>query len=302
MLQNCYHPGMSSRLIIDGYNLMHAMGLVRGKLVGKQLEGARTRLLRQLAWQLTKEERAHAVVVFDAKSMLPVTSREECLEGFRVLYPEPGHEADELIEHLISVDLQPRKLRVVSSDRRLHRAARERMAAATNCDQFLDELDERKKAPADPPSVETPRPASSLPNFKASGNAPRPAPVDVNYWMQEFGDIEIPTDIGLPDDLAGSVPESESTAKVHDTSPKQTSPGKSPVPPATGLGQPLHVPAVPVSPAIATPLKKTPERLRRELDPDGLSVPSASDEVRKDPELEFWERELRQVLDEERRR
>ncbi len=137
---------------------MHAVGLVRGKLVGKQLEGARTRLLRRLAYQLTKDERAAAIVVFDAKTILPVTSREELIEGFRVLYPEPGHEADELIEQLIAQETHPRKLRIISSDRRLHRAARERMATAINCDKFLDELDERKPAPEDPPPVTAARP------------------------------------------------------------------------------------------------------------------------------------------------
>lgn len=45
----------------------------------------------------------------------------------------------------------------------------------------------------------------------------------------------------------------------------------------------------------ATPLKKKPAQLRREID---LEAPAQSANTEKrDPELEFWERELKQILD-----
>ena len=287
---------MSHRLIIDGYNLMHAVGLVRGKLVGKQLEGARTRLLRRLAYQLTKDERAAAIVVFDAKTILPVSSREELIEGFRVLYPEPGHEADELIEQLIAQETHPRKLRIVSSDRRLHRAARERMATAINCDKFLDELDERKPAPEDPPPVTAARPAVEIPTLQPkSGQPQKPAPVDVNYWLKEFGEIEIPDEIDIPAALDSA------TLAHEDEKPgdaKQTK-GKKAGPAASGSTQNLRIPIPPPPGGFAAPLPQKPARLRPE---QKLTEEPAPAEEKRDPELEFWERELKQVLDDERRR
>lgn len=287
---------MSHRLIIDGYNLMHAVGLVRGKLVGKQLEGARARLLRRLAYQLTKDERAATIVVFDAKTILPVSSREELIEGFRVLYPETGHEADELIEQLIAQETHPRKLRIVSSDRRLHRAARERMATAVNCDKFLDELDERKPAPADPPPVAAPRPAVEIPTLQPkTGQPQKPAPVDVNYWLKEFGDVEIPDDIDIPVALDSA------TLAHEDEKPGDVKKGKGTKagPASGGSTQNLRIP-IPHQPGgFAAPLPQKPARLRPEAK---LTEDAAPAEEKRDPELEFWEKELKQVLDEERRR
>lgn len=290
---------MSHRLIIDGYNLMHAVGLIRGRLVGKQLEGARTRLLRRLAYQLTKDERAVAIVVFDAKSQLPVTSREELIEGFRVLYPEPGHEADELIEQLIAQDQHPRKLRIVSSDRRLHRAARERMATAVNCDKFLDELDDRRPAPADPSPVHEARIGGELSLPPSKSSAPQtPAAVDVNYWMSEFGEIEIPDDVELPQSLG---PVEPVDADSPETSGKKDTAGKSsrPTEKLPKAGQHLQIPPPSTPRIIATPLPSKPARLRPE---SKLSEDPAPPAEKRDPELEFWERELKQVLDDERRR
>lgn len=289
---------MSTKLIIDGYNLMHAMGLVRGKLVGKQLEGARSRMLRRLGFQLTREERGAAIVVFDAKSLLPVSSREELIEGFRVLYPEPGHEADELIEHLVAQDLQPRKLRIVSSDRRLHRAARERMAASVNCDRFLDELDARKPAPENPPPVETVKPPVDLKQVSSTSRPPqKPAPVEVNYWMKEFGDVEIPTDVDLPTELdptAPSPPESSKPTSSSKAASIKTPAGQSGSMSTESAGQSSA--SRPTKLGIeATPLKKKPAQRRREIDLDAPTQPANTE--KRDPELEFWERELKQILD-----
>lgn len=293
---------MSVRLIIDGYNLMHAVGLARGKLVGKQLEGARARLLRRLAYQLSKDERALAIVVFDAKTLIPVSTREELIEGFRVLYPEPGHEADELIEQLIAQDPQPRKLRIVSSDRRLHRAARERMAASVNCDKFLDELDDRRPAPTDPPPVAKPTPDTHQTKNTSSTKTVSQPPVDVNYWMKEFGDVEIPEEVDLPLEgiIGNPVPnETETPLKGQSRSDAATKPAST-----SSAQQPLQIP-LPKQPGIvAAPLKQKPARLRREsnLDSSEASTTAQSEPERKDPELEFWEQELKTILDEERRR
>lgn len=277
---------------------MHAAGMVRGKLIGKQLEGARLRLMKRLAYQMTKDDRAATIVVFDAKTVLVVSSREELIEGMRVLYPEPGHEADELIEQMITQDPQPRKLRIVSSDRRLHRAARERMATAINSERFLDELDERRAAPAEGATTTASRPPVPIPkeNRKASG-AGSPIPTgDVDYWMKEFGEIEVPGDLEMTSALEQSLVADLPPEKVIPQTTKSAS--HSQVPKTTTAKQNLIVPLAP-RPGIETlpargksppgQVVHEPELLRNQPGPK-----------RDDADLEFWKDALKQVLDEER--
>lgn len=289
---------MSHRTIIDGYNLMHAAGLARGKLVGKQLEAARLRLMQRLAYQMTKEERAGTTVVFDAKALLEVSTQDELIEGIRVRYPEPGHEADELIEHLIAVDPQPRKLRVVSSDRRLHRAARERMAVSIPSDRFLDELDERRPMPSDGNAPPTKKASVPLPpkDVTPRGETPENAG-DVGYWLKEFGEIEVPDDVdlnsALEQSLQGQVLPEESAK------PKKLAPSTQDVTrkPATAQ-QPLIVP-LPARPDLAT----LPSRGKR---PPGQGTPVQQEPLQDQPgperidnDLDRWKDVLQQVLDEE---
>lgn len=289
---------MSHRTIIDGYNLMHAAGLARGKLVGKQLEAARLRLMQRLAYQMTKEERAGTTVVFDAKALLEVSTQDELIEGVRVRYPEPGHEADELIEHLIAVDPQPRKLRVVSSDRRLHRAARERMAVSIPSDRFLDELDERRPMPSDGNAPPTKKASVPLPpkDVTPRGESPENAG-DVGYWLKEFGEIEVPDDVdlnsALEQSLQGQVLPEESAK------PKKLAPSTQDVTrkPAT-VQQPLIVP-LPARPDLAT----LPSRGKR---PPGQGTPVQQEPLQDQPgperidnDLDRWKDVLQQVLDEE---
>lgn len=289
---------MSHRTIIDGYNLMHAAGMVRGKLIGKQLEGARLRLMKRLSYQMTKDDRAATTVVFDAKTVLAVSSREELIEGMRVLYPEPGHEADELIEQMITQDPQPRRLRIVSSDRRLHRAARERMATAINSERFLDELDERRAVPSEGAAASASRPPVPLPkeNRKVSG-ADSPTPTgDVDYWMKEFGEIEVPDDSEMTSALEQSLVADLPPEKVVPQTTKSAT--RSQDPKTATARQNLIVPLTP-RPEIATlpargksppgQVVHEPEVLRNQPGPK-----------MDDADLEFWKDALKQVLDEER--
>ena len=288
---------MSHRTIIDGYNLMHAAGLARGKLVGKQLEAARLRLMQRLAYQMTKEERSGTTVVFDAKALLEVSTQDELIEGIRVRYPEPGHEADELIEHLIAVDPQPRKVRVVSSDRRLHRAARERMAISIASDRFLDELDERRPLHADGQAPSPKRSPVPLPpkNVEVSGDSKANAG-DVNYWLKEFGEIEVPDDAdlnsALEQSLSGQV-QPEEPVKASKLAPPTQAVVKKP----PSAQQPLIVPLSP-RPDLAT----LPSRGKR---PPGQGTPvpepleNQPGPERIDNDLDLWKDVLQQVLNEE---
>lgn len=290
---------MSHRTIIDGYNLMHAAGLVRGKLVGKQLEGARLRLMQRLAYQMTKEDRATTTVVFDAKAMLAVSSQEELIEGVRVRYPEPGHEADELIEHMIADDPQPRKLRIVSSDRRLHRAARERMATAINSNRFLDELDARRSMPTEGSSALTGRAPVPIPKESSvSGGNAKSNPGDVDYWLKEFGEISVPED----SDLTAALEQSLSGQALPDEpAPKKIVPPSRTTTVKTSTAQQSLIVPLPPRPGIAT----LPSRSRTptsQVTPEPEPLQNQPGPQRIDADLEFWKDAVKQVLDEERRK
>jgi uncharacterized protein len=288
---------MSHRTIIDGYNLMHAAGLVRGKLIGKQLEGARLRLLKRLAYQMSKDERASTTVVFDAKTVLVVASREELIEGIRVLFPEPGHEADELIEEMIAQDPQPRKLRIVSSDRRLHRAARERLATAINSDRYLDELDERRAAPAEGSASTAGRPPVPIPKeSRQPGQNMSVMTGDVDYWLKEFGEIAVPDETDLTTALEQSLSGGQPTEASAPTSAKPTAPAQAPKPPSAK--QNLIIPLAP-RPGIAT-LPSRGKNPPSQATPEPEPLRNQPGPQRPDADLEFWKDALKQVLDEER--
>lgn len=170
-------------LIIDGYNLLHAAGLARANYAQGDLQRQRHQLLVRLAGSLSIEERQRCTVVFDAIEAPTGLDREFQHDGIAVLFAEPGHEADELIEQLVSQHSAARNLIVVSSDHRLQRAARSRRAASLDSEAFLVRLSRRGDAG---PSISH--------SGKSSDRGAKPSPIsspDVTYWLREFGPIDV---------------------------------------------------------------------------------------------------------------
>jgi hypothetical protein len=83
--------------------------------------------------------------------------------------------ADALIELLISKHSSPRRLTVVSSDHRLHRAARRRRATAVDSDIWYAALVERRRERNLPSPAPTAKPEVPL------------SPDQVEYWLNAFG-------------------------------------------------------------------------------------------------------------------
>jgi predicted RNA-binding protein with PIN domain len=162
-------------LLIDGYNLLHAAGLMGRRLGPGGLERARKGLLSLLASSLTPEEIAKTVVVFDAGPEAPRDRpRAELQHGIQVRYSELGEEADDELERLIAADSAPRQLTVVSGDHRLQRAARRRKARAVDSEAWLTELEGRRHAAKPIP------PGSLKPTGPLSAD-------EVEDWLREFG-------------------------------------------------------------------------------------------------------------------
>ncbi len=164
-------------LLIDGYNLLHAAGLMGRRLGPGGLERARSALLSFLAASLTPEEIARTIVVFDAGPDAPRDrERQEMLHGIQVRYAQPGEEADDALERLIAADSAPRQLTVVSGDHRPHRAARRRRATAVASETWFGEIKRRRDLPERP----APLPRTSKPTEPLTAE-------EVEDWLKVFG-------------------------------------------------------------------------------------------------------------------
>ncbi len=161
-------------LLIDGYNLLHASGIL-GRGVGPgSLERSRRALLNFLAESLEESVLRKTTVVFDAREAPPGLPRQLTHQGLTVRFAEQGGDADALIEELIAADSSPRRLTVVSSDHRLHRAARRRNAKPVDSDLwYADTLRKRIERQRKKPTT-----------AKPSGPA---SEAEVRYWLRQFG-------------------------------------------------------------------------------------------------------------------
>jgi predicted RNA-binding protein with PIN domain len=160
-------------LLIDGYNLLNATGLAGAEPGPATLERSRLALLDFLAAVLDDEERAATTIVFDGRNAPPGLPKQWEHAGITVRFAPRHAEADELLEELIAANTAPRRLTVVSSDHRLHRAARRRRAAAVDSDKWYAERVRRRRSGAAP---------------RDSGKAePSLSPAEVKAWLREFG-------------------------------------------------------------------------------------------------------------------
>lgn len=160
-------------LLIDGYNLLNAVGIVGRKAGPGGLERSRLALLNFLAESLDPNQVARTTVVFDAAHAPPGLPRVVEHRGLTVRFAAGYEDADTLIEQMIRAESAPRQLTVVSSDHRLQKAARRRKAKPVDSDVWYAEVihERRRRQPA--PSV--PRPQVPL------------SEREVAQWLEQFG-------------------------------------------------------------------------------------------------------------------
>ena len=104
------------------------------------LESSREALLDWLGEVLSDAERQRTVIVFDARGAPPGLPRSGKKHGLQIRFAPRGSEADDLVEELIREHTSPRDLIVVSSDHRLHRAARRRRATAIDSERWVAQV------------------------------------------------------------------------------------------------------------------------------------------------------------------
>ncbi len=158
------------KLLVDGYNLLHASGVFGKPSDPPTLETARRALLDFLAQHLTERERARATVVFDGKDAPPGLPSHGKHEQIQVIFSRRKTTADELIAEMIAAENDPRQLLVVTSDHGVQRAARQRGVAVQDSELWVREV--RQRATTVTTTAEKPEQVQSA--------------ADVQHWLQEF--------------------------------------------------------------------------------------------------------------------
>jgi hypothetical protein len=183
--------------LIDGYNLLYALGVVRKQMGPGRLEAARLRLLGLLK-AAHGDDAASVTVVFDAHNAPAGAAAEADYRGLRVRFAVGEAQADDLIEQLIRRASVPRRLTVVSDDHRIQKAARRRRCVVRGCGDYLDWLERRRRKPAPPP--------------KGDAEASKPAGVsgeEARHWLSEFADLADDPDLKELFDPHGFLDEGE---------------------------------------------------------------------------------------------
>ncbi len=164
------------RYLIDGYNLLHALGRLTARAGKHALDSARKGLLIQLVtWHGPAS--ADVTVVFDAASQPAGPPGESEHGGVRVLF-SCGQTADDLIEELLRHQGDPKHLSVVSDDHRIQHAARRRGCPVLGCLDYCERMQERPAAAPAPP--------------EATGKPEGVAPDEVERWLDVFKEADEP--------------------------------------------------------------------------------------------------------------
>lgn len=159
------------KILVDGYNLLHASG-VFGEVRGAGgFESSRRALLDALA-RLLGETRTETTVVFDAADAPPGLPDRYRHDGIDVRFARSYPNADALIEELIEDHHAPGSLTVVSADNRVIAAARRRRATAASSGEWFAALREAASRAAAAADAKPLPPASDH---------------EVERWLREFG-------------------------------------------------------------------------------------------------------------------
>jgi predicted RNA-binding protein with PIN domain len=170
-------------LLIDGYNLLHAAGMAQSMYRRGDLLRCRTSLLKLLLSKLTPAEISGTTVVFDARDPPPDRPAAVVVSGIRVLFANPGGDADTLIQKWLERHPSPRRVTLVSSDRLLQRAARSCAAKFVGSEEFVHELERRRAASRSRP-VSAEMTDESKPGAHATAE-------QTAYWLKVFGEVPI---------------------------------------------------------------------------------------------------------------
>lgn len=159
------------KILIDGYNLLHASGIFGGVRGAGGFEASRRALLDEIA-AILGPARAAVTVVFDAADAPPGLPARHTHEGIDVRFARDHASADALIEELIERHEAPTSLTVVSADNRVMAAARRRRCKPVASGAWLLAAREAARAAAERGESKPPEPRTDA---------------EVSRWLEEFG-------------------------------------------------------------------------------------------------------------------
>lgn len=234
-------------LVIDGYNLMHASGHAPARSGPGDWQRSRERFLLWAWKRIPDSLRERTIIVFDAGETDNRYIGLSTFRELRLLYSPQGLEADDVIEDLIASHSAPKRLQVVSSDHRLHKAARARKATCLDSEVFVSTLAraQRKQREARRQQEAEAKPQADLPD-------------QIDEWLRIFADVQ-----PLADKERLDTPSTQRSGSRR--SPKSAAP-------SSGSTEPSPSASPPPSPSVPTDeLAFWEERLR-----DLLSLPPAA--------------------------
>ncbi len=135
-------------LIIDGHNLLWAV-----QNAGEQAESISDIQLCWIVGRYLKQTGESGEIIFDGIGPTDKSGFDN-IATLQVLFVGRATDADTVIEQKIQVCTAPRRLTVVSSDRRLRKAAQARKATAVKSEVFWNDVAKqlsRKKTAKEPP-------------------------------------------------------------------------------------------------------------------------------------------------------
>jgi len=193
------------RTLIDGYNVMHARGLMDRVFGPDGLRQARHRFLVELAAALGPVEAALTTVVFDAADPPADRSARQTVKGITAIFAVGDEDADARIEAMIAAHPNPKRLTVVSTDHRIRKAAQRRRTRVLTSDLFLADLSDRKPKRRVEPSPQT---AESSERQRGLTTA------ESDHWLSVFAHVV--DEPGVADALRASdfVPTDEEIARI----------------------------------------------------------------------------------------
>ena len=147
----------SSRIVIDGYNLIHAMPEL-ARLVGSDLERARDGLVSKLA-VFRSGRGVRVTVVFDGRGTGAPQTRPP--GGIEVVFSRAPQNADTKIKTMLALEKSPKSWTVVTSDNSIVRFARDYGAKTIPSAEFaaklgptIPKLGPNRPAPQDTPMTQ----------------------------------------------------------------------------------------------------------------------------------------------------
>jgi predicted RNA-binding protein with PIN domain len=169
--------------LIDGYNVLHDLGLMPRKGGPQALAKARTALVGRVAGWL-RPPRDRATVVFDAVGAPPGLPARAEQRGVVIHFPPSPQDADSLLKSLIASCGTPGELTVVSADQEIRRTALARGCPVMSGESFLELL-------AGPRRHHPPRAAPQ-------GDEKPGSRRDAGHWLREFGGLDEDPSLGSP--------------------------------------------------------------------------------------------------------